>query len=219
MMDVAYRNLFNLDWLIIALCFSLGLLALSRYFFPATFSMFIILPANDKYIKLNKKKGKALNGFHILLSLFQIINVALFAYLAKHVFEQHAIDFYPPMFWVFFVSLLGYLLLKIILQLGNGYFFQHHDLMTDLIFEKLSYFNYSGIVAFSGNILLAFVFQESVATVYVIFLLILGINIIGIINMLRNRQNLILNNIMYFILYLCALEISPLVILISFLKD
>ncbi|KPM32796.1 Hypothetical protein I595_1223 [Croceitalea dokdonensis DOKDO 023] len=198
---------------------SLALLALAKSMFPSSFSSFIILPFNDKYVKLTKDKGKIRSGFHVLLTLFQLLNFSLFCFLSNNILNGHQIDFYPLVFWIMFAGLLFFVLVKIVLQFGNGYFFQNQSLMTNLIFEKLSYFNYSGLIAFFGNIILTYIFIQSVPTIYIIFLLIAMVNLIGIVNTLRNRQKLILSNLIYFILYLCALEISPLVILISFLKD
>ncbi|WFO18183.1 DUF4271 domain-containing protein [Cellulophaga baltica 4] len=41
----------------------------------------------------------------------------------------------------------------------------------------------------------------------------------GWVTAIRNHQKLITNNFFYFILYLCALEIAPLVLLGDYFKD
>ncbi len=218
-MNPVYRTILSLDWITIALFISLILLTVSKYFFSSSFTTFFILPFNNKYLKINKKKGKIFNGFHVLLTIFQLINLSLFGYLASNVLNDHQIDFYPTFFWVLLICLLCFLCVKIVLQLGNGYFFQNQHTMTDLIFEKLTYFNYGGLIAFLGNVLLAYAIPQSKIIVYATIILLCIINCIGFINVLRNHQKLIISNIMYFILYLCALEISPLVIIVGYLKS
>lgn len=218
-MNPEFRNIISLDWLTLLLIFSVLLLVLAKYFFKSSFSTFFILPFNNKYLALSKKKGRLFNWFHVLLTLFQLLNMTLFVFLADNVLSGTSIDSYPVIFWVILFIVVGFILFKIILQLGNGYFFENLSLMNDLIFEKLTYFNYGATIAFLGNVILLYVAQDSKAVVYTILVLILFINLIGLITILRNHQKLIIGNILYFILYLCTLEISPLVIVGSYLKD
>ena len=203
----------------ITLIVSLLLLSLGRYFFTSSFFNFIILPFNNKYITLNRKKGKLFHGFHILMSIFQIANLTLFIFLAQNIFQKQSLNGNSDFYLIIVVGLLVFLLLKTVLQMGNGYFFENHELMANLIFEKLSYFNYGGLIAFVGNILVIYVFPGSIAVVYFVILLFLIINGIGIIKILRNLQKLIVSNTFYFILYLCTLEISPIAIIISYLNS
>ena len=218
-MNPVYRSITNLDWITIILIMSLLLLSLGKYFFKGSFFNFIILPFNNKYIALNRKKGKLFQGFHIIMSFFQMANVTLFIFLAHNLFQKQPPNSYSDFYLVIVGGLLVYFLLKIGLQIGNGYFFENHELMTELIFEKLSYFNYGGLVAFMGNILVIYVFPGSIAIIYIVILLFLVINGIGLIKILRNLQKLIVSNTFYFILYLCTLEISPIAIIISYLNS
>lgn len=203
----------------IILIISLLLLSLGRYFFTTSFFNFIILPFNNKYITLNKKKGKLFQGFHMVMSIFQVVNLTLFIFLAQNVFKKQPFNMYSDIYLIIVGSLLAFLLLKIALQMGNGYFFENRELMANLIFEKLSYFNYGGLIAFLGNILVIYVFPGSTAIIYIVVLLFLSINCIGTIKILRNLQKLIVSHTFYFILYLCTLEISPIAIIISYLNS
>ena len=82
-MNPVFRNIPDLDWITLLLALSLVLLAVGKYLFSTSFFNFIILPFNNKYISLNKKKGKILQGFHVLMSLFQVINLTLFIFVAR----------------------------------------------------------------------------------------------------------------------------------------
>jgi len=106
-------------------------------------------------------------------------------------------------YFLFFNSIAGFILLffvlKVGLQLGNAFLFGSYRVISEIVFKKLSYFNYSGLVMFLANVVLSFVLPGSKTVV-------------------QNHQKFIVNNFSYFILYLCALEIAPLVIIGSFLK-
>ncbi len=198
---------------------SLLFLGIGKYLFRHAFFDFLILPVNAKYITLNKKKNRLFQGFHIIISVFQIINLALFIYVARGVFQGEVSFTYSNYYMIILGVISLYFLIKIVLQVGNGYFFENFDLMGKVIFEKLTYFNYGGLIAFIGNILLIYIFPGSKAILYIVILLILAINCIGLVKILRNLQKLITSHTFYFILYLCTLEISPIAIIISYLNS
>jgi len=212
------RHSLSLDWITLLLFFGLLLVTFGKYYFKGAFVSFFILPFNNKYIGLTKKKGLVFNGFHVLMTAFQLINIPLFLYMARNVILGHTLTFYPTMFWVMLLVLLGFIVVKIGLYLANGYFFEQASIMKELIFQKLSYFNYGGILAFFANCYLAYIGIAPVVAVYGTFVLLLAVHFIGLGNILRNNQKLIRSNVSYFILYLCALEIAPLLILFGTLK-
>jgi len=82
----------------------------------------------------------------------------------------------------------------------------------------MSYLNYGGILLFLANVLLAYVNIEAKVVIFTAIFLFVGVNAIGWVLVLKNYQNFIANYFFYFILYLCALEIAPLVLMGSFLK-
>ncbi|UWX54699.1 DUF4271 domain-containing protein [Maribacter litopenaei] len=104
------------------------------------------------------------------------------------------------------------------LQLGNSFAFGSYQTINELLFKKTSYLNYGSIILFVANILLSFVYINSITVVLLAIALFLIINIIGWVSVIRIHQKFISSYFFYFILYLCALEIAPLIILGSFLK-
>ncbi len=218
-MEPLYRNITNIDWITVVILGSLALLTVGKYLFKNAFFNFLQLPFNAKYLSWNKKKGRLIQGFHILLVLFQLINYALLFFIARSFIRYGTLDTSYEIFLALILGLLVFLLLKVGLQMGTGYFFENMELMGDLIFEKLTYFNYGSLLAFGGNILLIYVFPGSISLVYAIVFMVLAMNCIGLVKILRNYQKLIIGNAFYFILYLCTLEISPIAIIISYLNS
>jgi len=218
-MEPLFRHIENIDWVTVIIFGSLLLIVIAKSTFYNRFLNFIILPFNNKYIFMYNKKDKLINWFHIFFTLFQIVNFALFLFLSwKALFESDEdqnLYFFP----VILGAVLLFLVLKVFLQLTNGFIFKSNREISELIFKKISYLNYSGIIMFLANVVLSYVLKDSKPVVFITFLLILLINTIGWITLLRNHQKFITHNFFYFILYLCALEIAPWVIIGNYLND
>ena len=218
-MDTILRTADTPDWITILLLSSILLPVLAKRFFYSRFLNFIILPFNNKYIFMYNKKEKLVNWFHMFFTFFQIINFSLFIFLAGNIVlstaQKSELFIYP----VILAGILGFIFLKVVLQLGNGFIFGSNKTVSELIFKKLSYLNYTGIIMFMANLILAYVANDSLLVVFAAIFLILTINIIGWVTLLRNHQKFITGYFFYFILYLCALEISPIIIIGSYLKD
>lgn len=220
-MNPILRHIESIDWITLLLFGSLLLIVIVKNTFYNRFINFIILPFNNKYIFMYNKKDKLVNWFHLFFTLFQVINLALFLYLTWKVFfiseKYDTLGNY--MYPTILGSIIVFLALKIFLQLSNGFIFGSNKLTRELIFKKLSYLNYSGIVMFIANVILIYIIKDSKTVFYTTFILILLINIIGWVNVLRIHQKFLANNFIYFILYLCALEIAPWLILGSYLNN
>ncbi|WP_298924249.1 DUF4271 domain-containing protein [uncultured Allomuricauda sp.] len=218
-MNPVYKTIESLDWITIVLFFSMVVLALGKYLFRNRFLNFMILPFNNRYVVLYNKKGRLLNWFHILLTIFQLINFSLFIFLLLKAFFTLPNDDNPSSFFIIIVGLLLFQIVKILLQFAQGFVFNTQGLISELLFNKLSYLNYSSLVMFVSNIVLIYILNDSKIIFSVAIILIISINVIGLTRLLKNHQKAIIPYFFYFILYLCALEIAPLVLVGSYLKD
>jgi len=218
-MEPILRNPDTSDWITLIIFASILFMVLAKHIFYGRFLNFIILPFNNKYIFMYNKKDKLFNWFNIFFTLFQLLNFSLFIYLASNILftfgEKHDMARYGSVI----LGLTLFLGIKIFLQLGNGFIFNSKNTISEIIFKKLSYLNYSGIVMLMANLLLHFVLKGSKTIVIISILAILLINAIGWTTTLRNHQKFIANNFMYFILYLCALEIAPIIIIGGYLIE
>ena len=218
-MEPILRNPNTADWISLIILASILLMVFAKNTFYGRFLNFIILPFNNKYIFMYNKKDRLFNWFHIFLTLFQLLNFSLFIYLASNILfasgEKYDIMRYGSillgltLFWGF----------KVFFQLGNGFIFNSKNIISEIVFKKLSYLNYSGIAMLLINLLLHFVFRGSKTIVIIGILVIFLINAIGWITILRNHQKFIAGNFVYFILYLCALEIAPIIIIGGYLIE
>ncbi|MEH6770363.1 DUF4271 domain-containing protein [Maribacter arcticus] len=217
-MEPIARTFSQNDWITITLMVSLLFPLTAKSIYYSRFFSFIILPFNSKYLTMYTKKEKLFNWFNILLSVFQIINTTLFIFFIWRVYMPLSQVKNPFIFPLLLAGVFLFLSAKTMAQLFNGFIFNSYSIFNELVFNKLTYLNYSSFALFIANILLAYVFINSKIVISIALILFLVINIIGWVTVLRNYQNFISSYFFYFILYLCALEIAPLVIMGSFLK-
>ncbi|WP_299434032.1 DUF4271 domain-containing protein [uncultured Maribacter sp.] len=216
-MEPIFRTTGTLDWITILLFSSLLFIIIAKSLFYTRFLNYIILPFNNKYIYMYNKKEKLMNWFNVFFTLFQIINFSLFIFFAWSIISQPHPDHQIFGYFVILGTVILFQIIKFIFQIGNGFIFSNIKTFSELVFKKISYLNYSAILMFIANIILCYILKESKTVVYITVILILIINGIGWVTVLKNHQKFITNNFFYFILYLCALEIAPFVIMGSLL--
>lgn len=217
-MNPIEKTIISIDWMTLMLFASLVVLALGKYLYHKKFLNFIILPFNDKYILLHNKKGQFSHWFHLLLTLFQLINISLFLYLTLRAFSLLPEGESATIYFILLGSLALFELAKFLVQMFTGFVFNSMGLIGGLIFGKMSYLNYSSLIVLLANILLIYISTSSKTIIYIAIICILLINIIGTAKLLKNYQKALFPYFVYFILYLCALEIAPLVLIGSYLK-
>ena len=217
-MEVVPRQILNNDWVSALLLLSLVCLVFAKVGFYNRFINFAILPFNNKYIVLYNKKGRLLSGFHLAFSLFQVINLGLFIYLCRDLLPSWTDAGNAWLFLMILTAILVFTLLKIAVQLLGGVIFNAESLVSSVIFKKFSYLNYSALVLFAANLLLTYLLPGSKPVIFTSVFLLLLINSIGWINILKIHQKYIASHLFYFILYLCALEMAPYLIILSWLN-
>jgi hypothetical protein len=218
MMDAELRFIQQSDWITIVILVSILLMVIAKQLFQSRFLNFIILPFNNKYVALYSKKDKMLHGFHIMLTGFQLLNTSLYIYLTYGVLFGHHASSGLLEYGLILGILILFILVKVLLQLANGFVFNNVNTIADFIYKRHTYLNYSGMVMLVANIVLTYVTVDSKVVVFLSLFLILLINTIGIITTLKYHQKLISAYFFYFILYLCALEIAPLIFIANYLK-
>jgi len=218
-MNSVLRESLQADWITIAILISVVCIIIAKQLFFTRFMNFLVLPFNNKYLFMYNKRDILFNWFHIFVGGFQLINLTLFIFYATNILLEADIGNSPINFLIIFSLILLFFLLKILLQLGNSLVFENQKTITEIIFKKISFLNFSGLIMFVANVLLTFIYKDSALIVYTGIFLVLLVNMVGWITILRNHQKYISAYFFYFILYLCALEISPYVLMVYYIKD
>ena len=206
------RNIVSNELFTVLLVLGLVIVAIAKLTSPKRFEDFILVLGNNKYLKIYARDQKFFDKFDGLLFVNLILSLSVFCfiiyqYLTKT--EQIPLDTLLKVAFVIGV----FILIKVLIERLIASLFEIDKLVDEYLFQKITYKNYLGILLLPVNALILFTFTPTLTFFYVITILLLIVNIIGIISSFKTHQSLIKNNLFYFILYLCALEIAPYIIL------
>lgn len=167
------------------------------------------------FIYFNKEKSDILNLFQFLLFMVQILALSLAVYFANYLWQfsdrLNALNGY-----LLLLSGVGlYFCLRYLIGLFLAEIFNIKPKYNKIVYDKVSYFNnlilwvlpFLMLGAYADN------YKEFFLKTTFLFLVILLILRYALV--LANNKKLIVNNLFYFILYLCALEIAPLAIILK----
>ncbi len=206
------REIISTEWYTILFVLCLSILAMAKYIFSSRFNDFLWLVGKSKYLKIYAREQKFIDQFDAFLFLNLVISLSIFFFLGHSTFVG-GISFNIGLFIKILLGIGAIILIKVLLERLIGSLFGIDTLIDSYLFQKTSYKNFSGLLLLPINILLVFTIPLSINLFYVIIGLLFIINLMGFITSIKTHQKTILNNIFYFILYLCALEIAPYVIL------
>jgi len=207
MREVISNELFTI-LIVLGLC----ILAFAKYAFSNRFNDYLWVIGNSKYLKIYAREQKFIDQFDSLLFVNLIISLSIFSFVGYNTFVD-SLQFELTTFIKLFVGIGAMILIKILLERLIGSLFDIDELIDSYIFQKTNYKNYIGLFLLPINIILIYAIQPTATIMYVVIAFIILINLIGFITSFKTHQKTILNNLFYFILYLCALEIAPYIIL------
>ena len=205
------------DWWTVLILVSIVVLAFAKYAHPLRFNDFATLIGNSKYLKIYSRDQKFIDQFDSLIFINLVISGSIFLYICYQVlFDSMAFDLI--VFFKILVGLSSVILIKVLIDRLIGSAFEIDALIESYVFQKTNYKNYTGLFLLPVNILLIYAVSPSKVLIICILAIVLLINLIGFFTSVRSYQKLVFGNFFYFILYLCALEIGPYIILYKVLE-
>jgi hypothetical protein len=196
------------DWATFLFVFSFILIAISKTRFETRFNDFLKILVTNKYIKVYKETSHLMSGFTVLLFIVQIISFSFFIQiLLDHFgyFSKYDWVLYIRIFTFFSVFVLSKFLIEKIIATS----FEIEEFAEQFNLQKVSYRTFISLLILPVNVYLYYNDTSSNYIIYTTLIIVLLINLLTYLVSLRIYQNLIIGNIFYFILYLCALEIAP----------
>jgi len=207
------RYIFSNDLLTIIILLVLLLLVLAKQLFYNRFEDFTALISSGKFLVIKSKEHKLLFGFNVLMLIVHILSVSLFVFLTFRLFSNF--DFEDS----------GYILLRIITVYGFFVFlkitvekiianvFDIDEIIDAYIFQKQTYLNFISLIIFGLCLFLVYSNIPSLPLFYLILSVIILTVSYTLYTIVKKNTALMSRYWFYFILYICALEIAPYVIL------
>jgi hypothetical protein len=207
----------NHQWVSLVFLAILIFLTLARVLYKDRLLHTATLFFSNKYlfIYFGKEKNDIINLFQFLLFIVQILTLSLLFYFGNNLWQFSARA----------NGLNGYLLLvggvglyfcfRYLIGLFLAEIFNIKNKYSRIVYDKVSYFNNLILWILPFLVLSAFSNIHRELFFKITFLTLTVLLILRYILILENNKNLIINNLFYFILYLCALEIAPLAIILK----
>ncbi|MGB3607889.1 DUF4271 domain-containing protein [Psychroserpens sp.] len=212
------RDVISNDWFTLFLLLGLVCITVSKYVFTHRFKDFLAVVGNSKYLKIYARDQKFIDGFDALLFFNGIISISIFAFISYSTLVDGS-AFNLNLFFKLLFGIGLLFLIKVLLERLIGSVFEIDELVDSYLFQKTTFKNFTGLILLPINCLIIYTVNPTKVIIYAILALIVIINILGFLSSFKSYQKLLLNNIFYFILYLCALEIGPYLILFKLIKD
>ncbi|QIE59506.1 DUF4271 domain-containing protein [Rasiella rasia] len=211
-MEYAVRTFENLNWVTLVLVGCLLCYTLAKYLYPKRFQEFTLLPVTNKYFLLLGKGDEIRHPFNILLFVPQVALVSLFMFLVLRATNQNIAQ--PKLLFLQICTLYAvFVLSKFVIEKLIGVIFNLEGVINKYLYQKLSYRNLLSILLFAGNLVFFYVYDPPLSVLFVFIGLVVLLNGISLFYSYKTNSHLIFNQLFYFIVYLCALEISPYIIL------
>ena len=212
------RYVISNDGYVISSLLSLLIILIVKKINRRRFSDLIRLFANSNYLRIYLKEHRFLDVFDFILFLNFIINCTTYAYILYGSFIN-LIEINTNKFATISIAFTIFLVLKLILKLITGYLFDLYKTISILIFQQVSTVNFIGIMLLPINLLLVFGLNFDIRWIIISTVLIATTILIGMLKTIQTNLNFVLSNFLYFILYICTLEIGPYVIIYDQLKN
>lgn len=212
------REVISYEWFTIFMVLGLVFITLAKVSSTNRFLDFLSVFGNSKYLKIYSKDQKFIDVFNGLLFVNFVISVSIFAYFSFLTLQpDHSFELHVFLKIIFATATLG--VIKIFVERLVGSVFEVDKVIDSYLFQKTSYKNFSGFLLLPLNALLLYFISPSKNIILAIILLMFLINFVGFITSFKIHQKAVLNNIFYFIVYLCALEIGPYLILYKIIVE
>lgn len=212
-METIERYSLSNDLLTLVILLVLLLLVTAKQLYPYRFQDFVALFKSGKFMVIKSREHKSLFGFNVLMLIIHLLSISVFIFVLYREFVDHRI----LENWILFLRIFtGYsflILLKITIEKIIGNVFDLDDIIDNYLFLKHTYRNFITLGVLALSIFLVYSPHFPLWTYYIIFGCLAVATVISFSNIISKNLGLVTNNLFYFILYLCALEIAPYIIL------
>jgi len=203
------RIIESLDWATLIMVGCIVVIAILKVIYPKRFEDFIRLPVSNNYFLAKGKSEELRHPFSILLFLIQLISISLFAYL----FFLEKGRATVLLFFQILPAVFIFIIVKTSIEKMIGAIFSIKNVIDQYIYEKLTYRNFISLLLIIANLIFYFSVKPDLNTLLIFTGILILINILILFYSYKNYRSLIFSNFFYFLLYICALEISPYLIL------
>ena len=211
------RQVTSNDGFILCALTSLTLLLIVKLMHSRRLIDFLGFLGNSNYLRIYLKDHSFFDRFDVLLFINFCLNSVAFGFIVQKA-QTRNIEMSSTTIFISIGLLALVICLKIGFELLIGYAFDLYKEMNILTFQQISSLNFIGILLLPINLILVFQFNFEKSAVILCAISMLVVLGFGMAKTIQSNLSLVLSNFLYFILYICTLEIGPLVVLYDLIK-
>ena len=208
------------DWITAAFLLILLLLVVAKYIYKERLLELAFLFFNKRYlIHYRNEQGSVYNLFYVLLFAVQTLVFSLLIYLIAHYIDiDDKIALIPYLYLKIIGVLIAYFFIRHILGVFLGQVFQLNKAQEKLAFAKISYLFSVSILILPFLIFAYYVNNYGLLAFQLLIVILSILLIMRYVFTLKFNKSAVLGGLFYFILYLCALEIAPLLLIFKIIN-
>jgi hypothetical protein len=207
----------NSDWIAFVFLIILLNLTIVKLLFKERLSNTNTLFFSKKYLSIyfTKEKTNVFNLFQFSMFIVQVLSLSLFFYVFANYFQFDLGVYNLDLFLIIASSVSGYFIIKFVIGFFLASIFEVLKMHKKIVYQKINYLN--NLILWLLPFLILLLYAPKYQTIlFKITLIIFGLLLIIRYSLLLvNNKKLIFRNLLYFILYICALEIAPFVIILK----
>lgn len=210
------REYILFDGFTIIILLNIIIVTIAKALNNSKFKQFIFIYLNNSFLKFSTSNNSFLSSFNSLLNINYLISLSAYiSILMSYSQSGTNNNFDISIFFktLFFVAVFIYT--KYLFEILVGWSFNIRKFIIAFNLQKNSFNKLIGIIIILFNSLSIYSFPGSITFIKITIFFVISLYLIGLYKVIRLNDNLILSNMFYFILYLCTLEIVPILFFIN----
>jgi hypothetical protein len=210
------REYILFDGFTIIILLNIIIVTIAKALNNSKFKQFIFIYLNNSFLKFSTSNNSFLSSFNSLLNINYLISMSVYisillSYSPSGINNNFDISIFFKT--LFFVAVFIYT--KYLFEILVGWSFNIRKFIIAFNLQKNSFNKLIGIIIILFNSLSIYSFPGSITFIKITIFFVISLYLIGLYKVIRLNDNLILSNMFYFILYLCTLEIVPILFFIN----
>jgi len=210
------RDYILFDGFTIIILLNIIIVTIAKTLNNSKFKQFLLIYLNNSFLKFSSNDNSFLSSFNSLLNVNYIISLSVYiSILISYNLHGFNNNFEISIFFTTLLFIVAFIYTKYLIEILIGWAFNIRKFVVSFNLQKNSFNKLIGIIMILLNSLAIYSFPNSVTFTKISIFLVISLYLVGLYKVIRLNDNLILSNMFYFILYLCTLEIVPILFFIN----
>ena len=210
------RDYISFDGFTIIILLNIIIVTIAKTLNNSKFKQFLLIYLNNSFLKFSSNDNSFLSSFNSLLNVNYIISLSVYiSILISYNLYGFNNNFEITIFFTTLLFIVAFIYTKYLIEILIGWAFNIRKFVVSFNLQKNSFNKLIGIIMILLNSLAIYSFPNSVTFTKISIFLVISLYLVGLYKVIRLNDNLILSNMFYFILYLCTLEIVPILFFIN----